>query len=104
MNTLKRLEKTIAQRRSASPKDSYVAKLNAKGIEKIAQKLGEEAVETVIAAVGGNKQEVIEESADMLFHWLVLLQASGVTMEEVLTELAGREGMSGLDEKASRNN
>jgi phosphoribosyl-ATP pyrophosphohydrolase len=102
MDTLKRLEHTITQRAGASPETSYVAKLNEKGPAKIAQKLGEEAVETVIAAVSGSREEVIGESADLLFHLLVLLQNTGVSLEEVMTELERREGTSGIDEKALR--
>lgn len=102
MQTLTRLEATISQRMSASPDESYVAKLNAKGLAKIAQKVGEEATETVIAAVSGSKEELVGEGADLLFHLLVLLQAKGVSLDEVCAELDRREGLSGLDEKASR--
>ncbi|XUU60867.1 phosphoribosyl-ATP diphosphatase [Erythrobacter sp. HA6-11] len=103
METLKRLEQVIAERRHASPDSSYVAKLNAKGIEKIAQKLGEEATETVIASLSGSREEVVGESADLLFHLLVLLQARRITLDEVMAELDRREGVSGLEEKASRS-
>lgn len=103
METLERLEATIAERRKASPKKSYVAKLNKRGIEKIAQKVGEEATETVIAAVAGTKKELVGESADLLFHLLMLLESRGVALEKVLDELEKREGKSGLVEKASRN-
>ncbi len=101
-DTLGRLEQTIAARRDASPDTSYVAKLNAKGLPKIAQKLGEEATEAVIAAVSGSNEELVGESADLLFHLLVLLNAKGVSLDHVLAELDRREGLSGLDEKASR--
>ncbi|RGP42270.1 Phosphoribosyl-ATP diphosphatase [Altererythrobacter insulae] len=103
MDTLTRLEQVIAERRDASPDTSYVAKLNAKGIEKIAQKLGEEATETVIAALSGGREEVVGEAADLIFHLLVLLQARRVTLEEVMAELDRREGTSGIEEKASRS-
>ncbi|MEM7781211.1 MAG: phosphoribosyl-ATP diphosphatase [Pseudomonadota bacterium] len=103
MSTLERLEATIAERRAASPDASYVAKLNAKGLSKIAQKLGEEATETVIAAVSGSNEELVGESADLLFHLLVLLNAKGVSLDHVLAELERREGLSGLEEKASRS-
>ncbi len=103
MNTLKRLEETIAARRSASPDESYVAKLNAKGLPKIAEKVGEEAVETVIAALSGSDMDLVGESADLLFHLLVLLDAKGVSLDQVLAELERREGLSGLEEKASRS-
>jgi len=102
-DTLTRLEATIAQRRLASPEESYVAKLHAKGLPKIAQKLGEEATEAVIAALAGDEAELVGEAADLLFHLLVLLGAKGVTLEQVLNELDRREGLSGLAEKASRS-
>ena len=103
MDTLTRLEATIAQRLFASPDESYVAKLKSRGVEKIAQKVGEEAVETVIAAVSGERAELISESADLLMHLLVLLQVKDVSLAEVMAELDRREGTSGLDEKASRS-
>lgn len=103
MSTLHRLEATIAARRAASPDESYVAKLNAKGLPKIAQKVGEEATEAVIAALSGSNEELVGESADLLFHLLVLLNAKGVSLDHVLAELNAREGLSGLDEKASRS-
>lgn len=102
MDTLSRLEQTIAARRAASPEESYVAQLNAKGLPKIAQKLGEEATEAVIAAVSGSNEELVSESADLLFHLLVLLNAKGVSLDHVLAELDRREGLSGLEEKANR--
>lgn len=101
--TLERLEAIIAARRSADPASSYVAKLNARGLGKIAQKLGEEAVETVIAALAQDREALIGEAADLLFHLLVLLGAKGVPLAEVLAELERREGTSGIAEKASRN-
>ena len=103
MDTLARLEQTIAQRLGASPDESYVASLHHKGLAKIAQKVGEEAVEAVIAAVGDDRDGLVAESADLLMHLLVLLQAKGVSLAEVLAELDRREGVSGIDEKASRN-
>ena len=103
METLTRLEATIARRLTASPDESYVAKLNSKGLAKIAQKVGEEAVETVIAAMSGEREELVSESADLLMHLLVLLRKKGVALEEVMAELDRREGVSGLDEKASRS-
>lgn len=102
MDTLARLEQVIAARRNASPDSSYVAKLNAKGIEKIAQKLGEEATEAVIAALSGSREELVGEAADVIFHLLVLLQAKDITLADVLAELDRREGTSGLVEKAGR--
>lgn len=103
MDTLSRLEATIAQRRLAAPDESYVAKLHAKGLPKIAQKLGEEATEAVIAALAGDEAELVGEAADLLFHLMVLLGAKGVALEQVLTELDRREGVSGLAEKAARS-
>ena len=103
MDTLSRLEQVIAKRRSASPETSYVAKLNSKGIGKIAQKLGEEATEAVIAALSGTKSDLIGESADVIFHLLVLLQAKDIALADVLAELERREGTSGIEEKASRS-
>ena len=100
--TLAKLEATIAARRSADPAASYVAKLSAKGIGKIAQKVGEEATETVIAALTGSKEELVGEAADLLFHLLVLLAARDVPLAEVLAELDRREGTSGIAEKAAR--
>ena len=87
----------------ASPDSSYVARLNAKGINKIAQKLGEEATETVIAALTEDDKALVGEAADLVFHLLVLLGAKGVPLADVLAELDRREGVSGIAEKASRN-
>ncbi len=103
MDTLTRLEATIARRLSASPEESYVAKLHAKGLNKIAQKLGEEATETVIAALAGDETELVGEAADLLFHLMVLLAEKGVPLDKVLAELDRREGLSGLAEKAARS-
>lgn len=101
-NGLDRLFATIASRKGADPKSSYTAKLLADGVEKCAKKFGEEATETVIAAVARDKAELAKESADALYHLLVLWAASGITPEDVYAELAAREGQSGLEEKASR--
>ena len=100
---LTRLEATLRERRGADPKQSYVAKLHAKGIAKIAQKLGEEAVETVIAALGEDDAALTGEAADLLFHLLVLLDARGLSFADVLAELERREGVSGVAEKAGRS-
>ena len=102
MDTLSRLAATIAARRGADPETSWVAKLNARGVPVIARKLGEEAVETVIAALSGSRDELIGEAADTLFHLLVLLDAKGVSLDEVMAELDRREGTSGIAEKAAR--
>jgi phosphoribosyl-ATP pyrophosphohydrolase len=103
MDTLSRLEATIRKRLAASPEESYVAKLHARGLPVIARKLGEEAVETVIAALSGSREELTGEAADVLFHLLVLLAEKGVPLADVLAELERREGTSGLEEKASRS-
>ena len=99
---LGRLEASIAERRGASPGSSYVASLFAKGREKMAQKVGEEATETIIAALSGDPDKLTSEVADLLFHVLVLLADSGLSITDVLTELERREGLSGLEEKAAR--
>ncbi|MDB5709749.1 MAG: phosphoribosyl-ATP diphosphatase [Sphingomonas bacterium] len=101
-DTLDRLEATIRARRAADPSSSYVAKLTAKGRAKIAQKLGEEAVETVIAATSGDDTTIIPEAADLIFHLLVLLADAGLSLDDVRAELARRGGLSGIDEKAAR--
>ena len=101
-DTLARLEATIASRRLADPGTSYVAKLNAKGLGKIAQKLGEEATETVIAALTEDHQALVGEAADLVFHLMVLLAAKDVPLADVMAELDRREGVSGLAEKAAR--
>lgn len=99
---LARLEATIAQRRTGDPEASYVARLNAKGIAKIAQKVGEEGTETVIAALTGSHDDLVGEAADLVFHLMVLLSARDVPLADVLAELARREGTSGIVEKAGR--
>jgi phosphoribosyl-ATP pyrophosphohydrolase len=99
---LDQLFQVIEGRKGQDPDKSYVAKLFIKGREKIAQKLGEEAVETVIAATADKRGEIVSESADLLFHLMVLWADSGVRPADVYAELAGRKGMSGLDEKAAR--
>ena len=99
---LDRLEATIRARCASDPATSYVARLHAGGIAAIAQKLGEEAVETVIAALSGDPAALTGEAADLLFHLLVLLDAKGLAFADVLTELERREGLSGVAEKAAR--
>jgi len=99
---IQRLEAIIAERRSASPDSSYVAKLSARGRARIAQKIGEEGVETVIAAIKDDGPGVISESADLIFHLLVLFADMGLTWDQLLAELDAREGTSGIAEKASR--
>jgi phosphoribosyl-ATP pyrophosphohydrolase len=99
---LERLERAIAERRAADPSASYVAKLNARGLDAILKKIGEEATETVLAAKAGDKAAIVHETADLWFHCLVMLQRQGVELSQVLAELERREGRSGIAEKASR--
>ncbi|WP_193337709.1 phosphoribosyl-ATP diphosphatase [Devosia beringensis] len=101
--TLDDLDARLALRAAASPDESYTAKLISRGVEKCAQKLGEEATEAVIAAVTGNRPELVKESADVLYHLLVLLRASGVPLTDVMAELDARTAQSGLAEKAARS-
>jgi phosphoribosyl-ATP pyrophosphohydrolase len=100
--SLSDLETTIRERANSGDPESWTAKLVAKGMDKAAQKLGEEAVETVIAAVKGDTKAVISESADLLYHWLVVLAIAGISLDDVLAELERRTGRSGIAEKASR--
>jgi len=99
---LERLEAAIAARKDADTSTSYVAKLNARGLDAILKKIGEEATETVIAAKAGDRAGVVHETADLWFHCLVLLGRQGIAVSEVLAELERREGRSGIEEKASR--
>jgi phosphoribosyl-ATP pyrophosphohydrolase len=100
--TLARLQATIEARKGADPASSYTAKLLAGGPALAGKKFGEEAVETVIAAVQGDRDALAGESADVIYHWLVLLAASGVSLDEVAAKLEAREGTSGIEEKAGR--
>lgn len=100
--TLEELEARVAIRAAASPEESYTAKLIARGINKAAQKLGEEATEAVIAAVTHDRAELVKESADVLYHLLVVLKTEGVPLSDVMAELDKRTAQSGLAEKASR--
>lgn len=101
-DVLERLARAIAERRDADPGSSYVASLNAKGLDAILKKVGEEATECVLASKGGAREAVVRETADLWFHCLVMLAWHGIAPAEVLAELERREGRSGLDEKASR--
>jgi phosphoribosyl-ATP pyrophosphohydrolase len=103
MDTLSRLERTVAERRTADPSQSYVASLHAKGLPQIARKLGEEGVEAAVATLSGSHDELVGEAADILFHLVVALQARDIPLAAVLAELDRREGRSGIDEKASRS-
>jgi phosphoribosyl-ATP pyrophosphohydrolase len=100
--TLADLEAIVAKRASASPEESWTAKLAAAGQAKAAKKLGEEAVETVIAAISQDRKNLVDESADLLYHLLVVLKIADVPLQDVLAELERRTAQSGLQEKASR--
>ena len=100
--TLAALAATIQSRKSADPDSSWTAKLLAKGPEKCAEKFGEEAVEAIIEAVKGDREKLVAEAADVLYHLLVMLAARDVTLAEVEAELTRREGISGIAEKAAR--
>jgi phosphoribosyl-ATP pyrophosphohydrolase len=97
------LAKVLEARKQADPDDSYVASLYAKGLDAILKKIGEEATETVMAAKDGNKQQIVYETADLWFHTLVLLAQQGLGPNDVLSELARLFGISGIEEKAGRN-
>lgn len=99
---LSRLAEMMEQRKGADPKSSYVSKLYDKGMDSILKKVGEEATETVIAAKSGKKEEIIYETADLWFHTLVMLAKADLKPQDVLDELARREGLSGITEKESR--
>jgi phosphoribosyl-ATP pyrophosphohydrolase len=102
LDVLRRVAATIAERRTADPASSYVATLFAKGDDAILKKIGEEATETVMAGKDGDKMRVCAEVADLWFHCLVLLARHGLGPDDVLAELARREGVSGHAEKAAR--
>jgi phosphoribosyl-ATP pyrophosphohydrolase len=101
-DTLTRISAVLEQRKNADPESSYVARLYAKGLDAILKKIGEEATETVIAAKGGDRGQVVYETADLWFHTLVLLAQQGLGPEDVFKELERRFGVSGIEEKASR--
>ena len=102
MSTLERLAATIAARVGADPETSWTAKLLSRGPEKCAEKFGEEAVEAIIEAVKGDREGLVAEAADVVYHLLVMLAARGVTLADVLAELERREGVSGGAERAAR--
>jgi phosphoribosyl-ATP pyrophosphohydrolase len=99
---LQRLTETLEARKGADPQTSYVARLYAKGLDAILKKVGEEATETIMAAKDGQNEKIIYEVADLWFHTLILLANRGLNARDVLNELSRREGMSGIDEKTSR--
>ena len=100
---LERLDLTIQGKTTESPNKSHTAKLLKKGTEKCAEKFGEEAIELIVASVKKKKKEIIGEAADTLYHMVVLLRSKNISINEVLTELASREGISGIEEKRKRN-
>lgn len=101
-DVLERLADLLEQRKGADPQSSYVAKLYAKGMDGILKKVGEEATETILAAKTGDREQIVYETADLWFHCLVMLAKADLKPQDILDELARREGLSGLDEKASR--
>ena len=101
-DTLQLLFKTILERKADPAENSYTSALLAKGVDKILKKLGEESTELVIAGKGGVRSEIISETADLLYHTLVLLAYQNVTLDDVYAELRRRFGTSGLEEKAAR--
>jgi phosphoribosyl-ATP pyrophosphohydrolase len=102
VDVLARLANVVESRRGADPEKSYVARLLSKGPDSFLKKIGEEATETVMAGKDGDKAKIINETADLWFHCLIMLAHFGLRPEDVLNELSRREGLSGLDEKASR--
>jgi len=100
---LQRLTETLQARKHAAPETSYVAKLFSKGEDAILKKIGEEATEVVLASKGGDKTQLIYETADLWFHCMVLLAHNNLSADDVLNELARREGLSGIAEKNSRD-
>lgn len=99
---LQKLTETLEARKQAPTESSYVAKLFSKGEDAILKKVGEEATEVILASKSGDKSHLVYETADLWFHCMVLLAQQGLSAEDVLNELARREGVSGIDEKASR--
>ena len=100
---LERLDLTIQGKTTESPNKSHTAKLLKKGTEKCAEKFGEETIELIVASVKKKKKEIIGEAADTLYHMCVLLRSKNISINEVLSELASREGISGIEEKRKRN-
>lgn len=103
-DVFEQLEQVIQQRMAAPSEESYVAKLNAKGIDSILKKIGEESTEVVIAAKGDDNQAIVYESCDLIFHLMVLLGNKGIKIDDIQVELQRRFGTSGIAEKLSRNN
>lgn len=104
LSILQKLTETIEARKQASPESSYVAKLFSKGEDAILKKIGEEATEVILASKSGEHEQIVYETADLWFHCMVMLSHHGLSSDEVLKELARREGLSGITEKNSRGN
>ncbi len=102
MNTLETLAATIRERVSADPESSWTAKLLSCGPEKCAEKFGEEAIEAIVACVKDDRDNLTAEAADVMYHLIVMLQSRDIALDSVLAELSRRQGVSGIDEKASR--
>tara|TARA_B100002052_G_scaffold243725_1_gene228898 strand:- start:176 stop:496 length:321 start_codon:yes stop_codon:yes gene_type:complete len=100
---LERLDLTIQKKITESPNKSHTAKLFKKGTEKCAEKFGEEAIELIVASVKKKKRDIVGEAADTLYHMCVLLRSKNISINEVLSELVSREGISGIEEKRKRN-
>jgi len=100
--TIHDLEQRVGERAQASPEVSYTRKLLDRGVAQCAKKFGEEAIETVLAAVGEDRERLIAETSDLIYHLLLLLKSRGITLAEVEAALAARTNQSGLDEKAAR--
>lgn len=101
-DVFQQLSETLKERKNADPSSSYVSSLYAKGLDTILKKIGEESAETIIAAKGGKREEIIYETADLWFHSMVMLVDQGIEPQEILDELERRFGLSGLEEKSSR--
>lgn len=101
-DVLTQLQEVLEARKSADASESYVSSLYSQGLNKILEKVGEEATETILAAKDGNSEDLIKETADLWFHTMVMLADQGLSTADVINELARRFGLSGLDEKASR--
>ncbi len=101
-NTLQKLYDTILSRKGEDASASYTASLFAKGVNKITQKVGEETIETCIESINGNKEKIAQESADLIYHLLVLWAHHDITPQDIMDVLEAREGISGIDEKNSR--
>lgn len=102
LDVLRELAETIRARKADDAETSYTARLLRGGVSVCAKKFGEEAVETIIAAVGGNGDQLAQESADLLYHWLVTLEAANVSLADVMVVLRARQGVGGFEEKAAR--